>query len=113
MMWTLFYSSTVVGNVLYKALPQMAAAWDCLRKAILFYLKGKALMQYTTFQEQKEAFDAYRTQARDNMWKHAVYMEKYGPAFMMTLNLRLCVVHLFRYACLMVNHNIHGYSVNV
>lgn len=96
MMWTIFYSPAVLGNVLRDQLPEMAEAWDCLRKAIIFYLKGKAMLQHKTFDEQKRAFDYLREHARKHMWRHAELMETHGPAYMMTLNMRQVVVHLYQ-----------------
>lgn len=96
MMLTLFYSPVVLGETLHKEMPAMAEAWDCVRKATLFYLKGRALLQHDTYDEQKRAFDELRGQASRQMWRYAELMETHGPASLMTLNLRTCVVHLWR-----------------
>jgi hypothetical protein len=98
LMWTMFYSGPVLGEVLLNALPKMAEAWDYLKRATVFYLKGKAILQESSYESRKRSFDEHREEARQNMRRHANLMETFGPAYMMTLNLRLLVVHLHMYA---------------
>jgi len=99
-MWTmedflnfvLYYAPLVFGDLLLKWNVRMDRAWQCLRRAVLYYVRGRGLPGDTTEDERRQA----RDQARSDMLEHAVIMEEDGPLKMLTYNLRLMVVHLSR-----------------
>lgn len=99
-MWTmedflnfvLYYSPLVFGDLLLKWNVRMDRAWQCLRRAVLYYVRGCGIPGDTTEEERRHA----REQARLDMMEHAVIMEEDGPLKMLTYNLRLMVVHLNR-----------------
>jgi hypothetical protein len=99
-MWTmedflnfvLYYAPLVFGDLLLTWNVRMDRAWQCLRRAVLYYVRGRGLPGDTTEDERRQA----RDQARADMLEHAVIMEEDGPLKMLTYNLRLMVVHLSR-----------------
>ena len=90
--FVLFLSPHVFGDVLRKHIPKMAAAWEHYRKAMLFYFRG-----YSMVSGPGPSYDALRKEAKEDMWKCAVILEKSAPPYLHTLNLRFLVVHLDRY----------------
>jgi hypothetical protein len=87
-----YFGPVVFGDVLELALPHMAKIWRHLRAGLVYYTRGS---KYSEGPISSPTRIRSREQARDNMWKAAVEMEKHCPTSMLTLNLRLVVVHLY------------------
>ncbi|KAK3264014.1 hypothetical protein CYMTET_27220 [Cymbomonas tetramitiformis] len=88
--FVLYYGMIVLGEELLNLNEHLNEAWNLLRRACLFYMRGATV--YT----DDAAFSSARTQATSDMWRFACILEKQCPLNVLTLNLRLCVVHLPR-----------------
>ncbi|KAK3234472.1 hypothetical protein CYMTET_55279 [Cymbomonas tetramitiformis] len=88
--FVLYYGMIVLGEELLDLNEHLNEAWNLLRRACLFYMRGATV--YT----DDAAFSSARTQATSDMWRFACILEEQCPLNMLTLNLRLCVVHLPR-----------------
>ena len=100
-MWTMedymnflvYYAPFVFGTLLLNWNIHMEDAWQHLRRAVLHYTRGMGTSDIPL--TDTEVMQA-RGAARDHLWQHARIMEEKGPAMMMTFNMRLAAVHLFR-----------------
>jgi hypothetical protein len=85
-----FYSPLVLGEILHLSIGQMAVAWESFRSAMLFYMRGEAMVSGLA------SFAILRAKAAADMWRYACIMEEIAPPGVMTVNLRFLVVHLSR-----------------
>lgn len=93
MNFVIYYAPLVFGDLLLHWNVHMEDAWQHMRRAVLHYTRGMVSSDSTlTDAEVQEA----RVAAKDHLWEHAKIMEEKGPAKMLTFNMRLAVVHLFR-----------------
>ena len=91
--FVLYYSPVVFGKDLLTWNIQIEDAWQHLRRAVLHHVRGGVVAGEAY--NEAEVMQA-RKAAKANLWAHAKIMETIGPAKMLTFNMRLAVVHLFR-----------------
>ncbi|KAK3262870.1 hypothetical protein CYMTET_28305 [Cymbomonas tetramitiformis] len=93
MNFVVYYSPLVFGKDLLTWNIQMEDAWQHLRRAVLHYVRGSVAAGEACC--EADVMQA-REAAKANLWEHAKIMELTGPAKMMTFNMRLAAVHLYR-----------------
>lgn len=91
--FVVYYSPLVFGKLLVGWNMDMEDAWNHLRRAVLHYARGTSTADVTTPDAQVQQA---RAAAKQHLWDHARIMETKGPRKMLTFNMRLAVVHLFR-----------------
>ncbi len=85
----LIFSPMVFMDVLHSLNCQLDAAWWKLRRAVIYFVRGP-LVSTGDIAARRTA----RKAAAADMWDVAVILQQQTPTRMMTLNLRLAVVHL-------------------
>jgi hypothetical protein len=90
--WVVYFSPLVIGNQLAKWNMVIEDAWQHLRRAVLHYVRASGTHTGWTTAD----VEAARVAAREHLREHANIMENTGILKLLTYNLRLAVVYLFR-----------------
>ena len=85
----LIFSPMVFMDVLHSLNSELDSAWWKLRRAVIYFVRGP-LVSTGDIAARRDA----RKAAATDMWDVAVILQQQAPTRMMTLNLRLAVVHL-------------------
>ncbi|KAK3275106.1 hypothetical protein CYMTET_16738 [Cymbomonas tetramitiformis] len=86
----LIFSPMVFMDVLKNLNPELDKAWWTLRRAVLYFMRGPAIGLCGDLQSRAEP----RKETGKELWAFAVIVEQQCPMNMLTLNLRMAVVHL-------------------
>jgi len=84
----IFFSPSVVGDILRDHDSELDYAWRMFRQAMIFFVRGGSI--YPCNSPEKSAA---LTAAVKGLWDFAVIIERKWPPNMCTLNIRLIVVH--------------------
>ncbi|KAK3261705.1 hypothetical protein CYMTET_29402 [Cymbomonas tetramitiformis] len=90
--WVVYFSPLVIGDQLAKWNMAMEDAWQHLRRAVLHYVRASGTHTGWTTAD----VEAARVAAREHLREHANILENTGIMKLLTYNLRLAVVYLFR-----------------